>query len=91
MRRCRPLRRQRPQQRRSARFFRTEGGRIDFQAVSLPPHLSSEAALKAPEMFRNAHYGAYSRAWQDYLESCNVNTSKFGTGGTKTMSWLFQA
>ncbi|CAE7895994.1 HTR3A, partial [Symbiodinium sp. KB8] len=42
------------------------------EAVSLPPHLSSEAALK------------------DYLESCGVNTSKFGTGGTKTMSWLFQ-
>eukprot|EP00439_Symbiodinium_sp_Y106_P000557 s3837_g1.t1 len=42
------------------------------EAVSLPPHLSSETALK------------------EYLESCGVNTSKFGTGGTKTMSWLFQ-
>ncbi|CAE7572973.1 CLASP [Symbiodinium sp. CCMP2456] len=42
------------------------------EAVSLPPHLSSEAALK------------------EYLESNGVSTSKFGTGGTKTMSWLFQ-
>ena len=72
-------------------IFMTKGGRVDFQAVSLPPHLSSETALKEPEIVRNARYRSCSRAWQEYLESCGVNTSKFGTGGTKTMSWLFQA